>query len=162
MNNSGLLCRGKYCGRWVSRRVYISDRAVQYSDYDWLMRVISQENYPLTKVPSASFRPGNTRSKIGIVSSLTKRAEFRKCARAQSLSRWERRQKIITMVMAAIITTTARNDNNHRTRIDRFKGVEAPHGRESDWSLGMETSRRLMVNFFPIPSAPGWLYPTDR
>lgn len=53
-------------------------------------------------------------------------------------------------------------DNNHRTRIDRFKRVEASLGRENDWSLAMETSRRLMVDFFPTPSALGWLYPADR
>lgn len=55
------------------------------------------------------------------------------------------------------------SDNNHRTRIDRFKGVEAPLGRESDWSLGMETSRRLMVNFFPYHlSRDGSIQPTGK
>lgn len=56
------------------------------------------------------------------------------------------------------------NDNNHRTRIDRFKGAEALSlGRENDWSLAMETSRRLMVNFFPhhLPS-DGSIQPTDK
>lgn len=56
----------------------------------------------------------------------------------------------------------AGNDNNRRTRIDRFKGVEAALGRESDWSFAMETSRRLMVDSpsHTICSEDGSIHPS--
>lgn len=136
---------------------------MQYSDYDWLMQVISQENYPLTKVSSASLRPSNIRFGLSIPLNLTKRATLASMSLRwwQSLYYSERWEKIIITIMVAVITTIPWTIIIivHESIVLK----ESKRLSENDWSLTMKTSRRLMVNSFSyhLPS-DGSIQPTDK
>lgn len=127
------------------------------------MQVISQENYPLTKVSSVSLRPSNIRFEPSITLSLTKQATLASVAALAIIISLRKARKNYYGGNGYDNNDNAMNDNNHRTQIDRFKGVEASFGRENDWSLAMETSRRLMVDFFPHHLlSDGSIQPTDK
>lgn len=114
------------------------------------MQVISQESYPtLRKSPRASLRP----SKHSIFVATDKGHETIIISPREE-GRKERKNY--------------NDDNNHRTRIGRFKGsrgvsLSLSFARETDWSLAMKTSERLMVDFFPyhLPR-DGSIRPTDK
>ena len=69
-------------------------------------------------------------------------------------------EKKIIMTIMIVVITTIMNDNNHRTRIDRFKGVEASLRKRLVAHDGNveKTNGELLLT----PSALGWLYPADR
>lgn len=127
------------------------------------MQVISQENYPLTKVSSRvyvritfdsgwaslySYEASNSREYVAALAAII--ISLRKARKNYDGNGHDNNDN-------------AMNDNNHRTRIDRFKGVEASLARKGKRLVVRDGNvEKTNGGFLPTPSALGWLYPADR